>query len=304
MPDSHRKRNRAPDRVPAILLLPTGLVDALIGSYLLLTGLLIFAFRQEFPDWGFYAALHFPLGSAAFFLRGRRFPGFPGFLRDWYPVILFPLLYKEVETLAGAFGNWGLTEIVQQCEIQLFSGNPYEYLSLQFPWLWLSEYLHFCYFTYLFLIPVVGGYWYFRNQRPPFEELLLSVSLVFSLSYLFYILFPVNSPFYLADPLNEPLSQGYIYKLVHFFSARGGAHGGAFPSAHVSISTVVWLVCWKWDRKLGKLLTLVIPGIYLATVYGRFHYALDVLAGWILAIVVFLLVQLSYRRLGAFALKG
>jgi membrane-associated phospholipid phosphatase len=157
----------------------------------------------------------------------------------------------------------------------------------------VSEYLHLCYFLYLLLIPLVGGYWYSQNRRGAFEELILLISLTFGLSYLFYILYPVDSPFYIAEPLSESLSGGVFYRLVHFFSERAGAQSGAFPSAHVSISTVVWLVCWKRDRKLAVALTLVVPGIYLATVYGRFHYALDVVAGWGLAIGVFLLVQLA-----------
>jgi len=213
------------------------------------------------------------------------------FLRDWYPVILFPVLYKEVEVFARAFGDWRLTETVRQWELALFSGLPSDFLSVDMPWLPLSEYLHFCYLSYLFLIPAVGGYWYFTKRRSAFRELMLAVSLTFSISYLFYIFFPVDSPFYISEQLSEPLSEGFLYKLVHFFSSRGGARGGAFPSTHVSMSTIVWLIAWKRDRRLGWLLLLNVPGIFLATVYGRFHYALDVFAGWGLAVGLYLLVQ-------------
>jgi membrane-associated phospholipid phosphatase len=73
---------------------------------------------------------------------------------------------------------------------------------------------------------------------------------------------------------------------VHQVSARGGARGGAFPSAHVSGAAVVTLVAWRHQRRLAYLLVPITGGLLIATVYGRFHYVLDTLAGAGLAIAV------------------
>jgi membrane-associated phospholipid phosphatase len=75
--------------------------------------------------------------------------------------------------------------------------------------------------------------------------------------------------------------------LVHFVSDRGGARGGAFPSAHTSVACIVWLVAWTRDRHLAYWLTPLVGGILVATIYGRFHYVLDVVAGVLLAVTVF-----------------
>ena len=71
-------------------------------------------------------------------------------------------------------------------------------------------------------------------------------------------------------------------------AGQGGARGGAFPSSHVSVSTVVLLMVWYHDRRLGYFLAPIVAGIYVATVYGRFHYALelDVIAGLALAVAI------------------
>ena len=69
-------------------------------------------------------------------------------------------------------------------------------------------------------------------------------------------------------------------------SARGGARGGAFPSAHVSGAVVVCLVAWRHQRRLAYLLVPFTGSVMIATVYGRFHYVLDTLAGAVLAIAV------------------
>ena len=213
------------------------------------------------------------------------------FLLDWYPIFAFPLLYKQVEFLAEIIGAWDLTQIIQRWEVQIFTGYPSLWLGDMFPSILLSEYLHFCYFCYILLIPAVGGYWYFRGKRTAFRELLFLLAVTYYSSFLFFILYPVDSPYYLFIKLGEPAANGPFYKLVHFISERGGARGGAFPSLHVSASTVLLLTVLHSQRRLGCFLLPVVGGIYVATLYGRFHYALDVVAGVVFGTLVVLVFR-------------
>jgi membrane-associated phospholipid phosphatase len=157
----------------------------------------------------------------------------------------------------------------------------------------LSEYLHFCYLSHVIVIPSVAAYWYVSGLRVAFGELLLMLSIVMLGSYLFFIVLPVDSPYYLSPRLGPPLSGHFFFDLVHQMSARGGARGGAFPSAHASGARVVSLVAWRHQRRLAYLLFPITGGVMIATVYGRFHYALDTLAGAGLAIAV----VVAYRYL-------
>ncbi len=263
--------------------------DSIAALYFLLTAAIVWFHRAQFPHWKAYLSVHLVATTGIWLLRRlplQHLPGVIRFFRDWYPALLFPVLYKEVEQFALAFGDWKLTESIQQLEVALFSGHPSLYVSQLYPWAPLSEYLHFCYFVYLLLLPVVGGWWYFNGRRHDFQELLLLVSATLLSSYLFYMSYPVDSPFYLFKPLEAPLTDGFFYRLVHFFSERGGARGGAFPSAHVSVSLVIWLVVWQRQRRVAWVLAPVIAGLVGATVYGRFHYVLDVLAGLLVAVLV------------------
>jgi membrane-associated phospholipid phosphatase len=226
-----------------------------------------------------------------------RLPRIVQFFRDWYPVIVFPILYKEVEVFAGAFGNWGLTEPIRRLEVALFAGHPSIYLSERLNWVPLSEFLHFCYLCHVLLLPALGGYWY-HTERGVFRELLFLVSTTLAISYLLFILFPVDSPFYLSSPLGEPLAGHIFYNLVHFVSGYGGARGGAFPSTHVSVASVIWWVAWHRQRTITYWLTPIALGLFFATVYGRFHYVLDVIAGLALAAGVIGAYALRSRRLG------
>jgi membrane-associated phospholipid phosphatase len=136
------------------------------------------------------------------------------------------------------------------------------------------------------VIPAVCGYWYATRRQTAFREVVLLLAVTMFGSYLFFILFPVDSPYYRSDPLGPPFAGHFFFDLVHEVSSRGGARGGAFPSAHVSGAVVIWLVAWRYQRPLAVLLAPIVAGVVVATVYGRFHYALDTAAGLLLAIVV------------------
>ena len=96
----------------------------------------------------------------------------------------------------------------------------------------------------------------------------------------------MDSPFYLSDPPGEPIAGHFFYNLVHEISSRGGARGGAFPSTHVSGSIIVLVVAWKRQRQLAYLLLPMVLGLIVATVYGRFHYVLDTIAGLALGVAI------------------
>jgi membrane-associated phospholipid phosphatase len=205
-------------------------------------------------------------------------------IRDWHPLILFPVFYKEVEPLAAAFGDWRLTATIPALEASLFGGQPSLYLSERWPSVLLCEWLHFCYLSYPVIIPAVAAYWYVSQRRLAFQELLFLLATAMFGSYLFFMLFPVDSPYYLTPRLGAPLADNLFFDLVHSISSRGGARGGAFPSAHVTGAVVLWLVVWRHQRRLAVAMAPLVLGLMVATVYGRFHYVLDVVAGALVAV--------------------
>ena len=266
----------------------------LTASYLAMTAALIARLGTAVPGRAWLVAVHLTLSGSLLILNRARPPaGILRVIRDWHPLALFPVLYKEVELLAPVLGDWRLTEALPAWESALFGGQPSLYLSERLAFVPLSEFLHFCYLSHLIVIPSVAAYWYVSGRQAAFGELLLLLSTVLLGSYLFFILLPVDSPYYLSQRLGPPLSGHFFFDLVHQISARGGARGGAFPSAHVSGAVVVLLVAWRHQRRLAYSLVPIIAGVMIATVYGRFHYVLDTLAGAALAIAV----VVAYRYL-------
>ena len=71
-----------------------------------------------------------------------------------------------------------------------------------------------------------------------------------------------------------------------------------FPSMHVAISFVVWLYAYRNSKKLFWILSPLILSLWLSTLYLRYHYLIDVVAGLILAPLSFLLANWLFRRWG------
>src|SRR5262249_47519910 len=261
-------------------------------SYLCVTAALLVMFGRTVPEWVLLVAVHLAAAASLILLQRQRSPlPILQFVRDWHPILLFPVLYKEVELLAAAIGNWRLTNVIPVVEATLFAGQPSLYLSERLDFVPLSELLHFCYVSYLIVVPGVSGYWYAVGRRAAFHELVMLLTMVMLGSYLFFILFPVDSPYYRADRVGPPLAGHFFFELVHTISDHGGARGGAFPSTPVSGGVVGRLVAWRHQRRLAYLLAPVIAGVIVATVYGRFHYALDTAAGLALGAAAFSIVR-------------
>src|ERR671914_629234 len=97
----------------------------LTASYLAITAALIATLGNAVPGRVWLVAVHLTLSASLLFLnRARPSVGILRVIRDWHPLMLFPLLYKEVELLAAVIGDWRLTGAIPAWEAVLFDGQP------------------------------------------------------------------------------------------------------------------------------------------------------------------------------------
>jgi membrane-associated phospholipid phosphatase len=97
-----------------------------------------------------------------------------------------------------------------------------------------------------------------------------------------------------AEPANQAKStnKGRIFN--RWILRHGSIHAISFPSAHVASAFAVALVLLRCSLPAGLLFLLIAIAISLGAVIGRYHYALDVLLGAVVPLLVFLA---SYRYL-------
>jgi membrane-associated phospholipid phosphatase len=109
---------------------------------------------------------------------------------------------------------------------------------------------------------------------------------------------PVTGPHYQFPAISGELADGAMYKWVHWMLEDGGSKGAAFPSSHVAVAVAVSLVTWRVDRLVWVVTLPFVIGLTVSTVYGRFHYGIDAVAGIFAAVILVWMAGQLQSRLG------
>jgi hypothetical protein len=124
--------------------------------------------------------------------------------------------------------------------------------------------------------------------RPPGERDCFLTGWVFTyaISYLGYVFVPAHGPVvYHAADYAAGLSGGFFYRVVVLGNEMTGGLQGVFPSLHVGGSVYLCLFDLKTNRLRGLTYLPLVLLIYVATIFLRYHYIVDLVAGTIIASV-------------------
>ncbi len=219
------------------------------------------------------------------------------FAHNWYPTLVFIAAFEETARLSLAFiPHWQDPHILR-AEAAIFSVPPTVWLS-RFRSFWMTELLEFGYFTFYWIMFVVGGFlyegiWYARssaeanNPRQPFRIWMDATVLGYVICYIVYLLFPTEAPAYTLPRQVSSTFTSPFHWLVLLIQHHAGVHGNAFPSGHIMASVVAVLSAAKWKPDLARWLTVPVLLMCVGAVYDGYHYASDIFAGAILGAIVF-----------------
>jgi membrane-associated phospholipid phosphatase len=91
---------------------------------------------------------------------------------------------------------------------------------------------------------------------------------------------------------------GPFFKLMAVIYHRFESPGAAFPSSHVAIALVTVYFSFLYLRQIRWLHLVLATLLCLSTVYGRYHYAVDVAAGALTTALMLPLGNWLYRKFG------
>jgi membrane-associated phospholipid phosphatase len=291
-------------------------VDYATQGYLVVVALLILVFNNERTPLGPYLVLAHVLGLTAIQLliqyhaSGRRGRGVE-FLRYFYPIILFTGFYRETGALHHMFFADFLDPTLIRLEEKLFGMQPSLEFMQRLPYLAVSELLYAAYFSYYIMIVGVGLALFLRN-RTQFYHYISVVSFVFYVCYLTYIVLPVMGPraFYggpmgyeipaevhpeHVPPYPESVQRGPFFKVMRVIYYYLEAPGAAFPSSHVAIAIVTVWFSFQYLPRIRYVHLVVVALLCISTVYCRYHYVVDVIAGMATAAILIPLANRLYR---------
>jgi membrane-associated phospholipid phosphatase len=156
------------------------------------------------------------------------------------------------------------------------------------------EWFSFFYYSYfLFLVSYVVGSLVFQRGKLLYQ-MVLGAALVVSLGHSIYTLVPGFGP-HVAMTFRNPLTGGFWWNTVNQAVCSAGAYLDIFPSLHTAYPTFFMLYTWHHrDRAPFKYVvgvtTFFTLNIIVATMFLRWHYAVDVVAGLLLAGLAFVVV--------------
>jgi membrane-associated phospholipid phosphatase len=293
-------------------------MDYATEGYLALVAVIILLLHGDaVAGWGWLigghllclALIHWLIGAGAARPANRAVD----FLRHFYPVLLYTGFYRETAALNQMVYTGYLDPFFYQLDERLFGFAPSFSFMAALPYRFVSEVCYLAYFSYYLMIFGVGLALYLRH-RTQFHHYLSVTSFIFYVCYTIYIFLPVVGPRIYYPDLTEILlpadampamvpefpaavTAGWFYRVMAEIYDHFESPGAAFPSSHVAIALVtvyfsfLYLPKIRWPH-LGLVILLC-----LATVYCRYHFAVDVVAGVLTAALLLPLGNWLHLRL-------
>ncbi len=255
-------------------------VDRLTAAYLLFTLAVVLIRYDRISHAPRLFAINAGLLVIVWLLAGRRARGgLAGALADWYPLPFFVIFFEQIGSLVHAFVDGWYDAWLIDADRALFGVHLTVWIE-QFAGYWLTEIMQLAYTSYFLITAGVAAWLWMRRGRDAFRLLMLASCITYYTCYLVFILFPIESPYHSLRHLQQvELHGGVFTAIIEWIERYGRVHGGAFPSAHVAGTVVTWLIAWRFSPPLGFWLTPLVALLMVATVYGRYHYGVDVIAG-------------------------
>jgi membrane-associated phospholipid phosphatase len=272
-------------------------VDAVARLFVLAMSAVAVATAGRVPTWPLLLASNvLVLALVELVARTPRSGGFGALVALWYPFLLIPVYYGQLGVIGLGVAHVR-DPLVQGWEAALFGGQPSVTWHQAMPYPGLSAVLHACYAAYYIIVAVVPLWLWIRAGRAATERAVFAIALVSYVCLVAFAIFPVAGPYYsFARPTGPGVSVAPA-RLVYALLDAGSSYGTAFPSSHVAASWCAVLVGLKDARPLALVLAPVALGLAAGTVYGQFHYVVDVLAGAAVALTCVVLVGPLRKRL-------
>jgi membrane-associated phospholipid phosphatase len=262
-------------------------VDVITLLYVAVATVAVLALpRDDRAGWNWLLVAHGLILLLVLLAPRAREAGSTGrFLGDWYPMLLLGGLYAEVGVINVEVG-YQYDPVIQRLEQWVFGSQVSVRWIREWPSPVFSWIMHGCYLAYYAILSASPlGLWV-SGRREAARRTIFAVMVTFYLCYVIFLFFPVTGPRYTFDPPHNAATEIWPVRVTEWLLDRGDSWGAAFPSSHVAAAVVAAACALRYQRRLGLLLTPLTLGLILSVVYGQFHYAVDAVAGLLVAFAV------------------
>jgi membrane-associated phospholipid phosphatase len=201
-------------------------------------------------------------------------------VRDWLPFAPVLLIYHEMGLLTLPRPTHSLEARWVLWDQAVLRGGAKALIESLGPV--LPSVLEIAYLLVYALGPVSVAMLYVYGRRNRVDSFLFVLLLAVFLSYAQFPFWPSEPPRILYSGEDLPTYTTVFRSLNLWLLRVGGIRTSVFPSGHVAAATaaaagmVLYLPEHKW---VGRVLGVTAGLIAVATVYGRYHYLADAVAG-------------------------
>jgi membrane-associated phospholipid phosphatase len=221
--------------------------------------------------------------------------------------------FKQLHYMIGPIhGQRDFDRLLIAADRWLFGTDPTVWL-IQFAHPLLTELLQIAYALFYIYFIVVGLELYRKSGGRPFSYFRFTIAYGFLISYIGYFFLPAAGPrFTLHDfskidsELPGLLFTSFLRRFVNFFEsipadvpnsvAHAAAQRDVFPSGHTMLTLIMIVLAYRYRLKMRHPVLAAGMLLIFATVYLRYHYLVDVVAGVALALLCLLTAKRLYAN--------
>ncbi len=225
-------------------------------------------------------------------------------LREILPFALAVIVYTNLHDTVAFVNSGNIAPTLIRIDEAIFGGvNPILWAERFYNPL-LTEFFSFCYMNFFWYSFTLGLLLWLSGMRAEFRTTFLGVILLFYSGYILYTIFPAVPPRIMLKPLFTKSLHGIFLteladKIVNVSFATSRA---AFPSLHCANTLLTLIYSYRYKKVFFWIFLPIALGLVLGTVYLRHHYVIDIVAGFILAIIIYFtapIIERKWRALGA-----
>ncbi|MFZ0593413.1 MAG: phosphatase PAP2 family protein [Bryobacteraceae bacterium] len=217
--------------------------------------------------------------------------------RDWTALGLVLVAYRTLDLFSPGHYQGTLELSLQRADHFLLEGWHLRQ-AIESCGAVLPAYLETAYFltsgTGCYALTIL----YLYRKRDRCDCFLLIYVLGTLLSYALVPFLRLEPPRIAFPGSDMPQISTAMRKLNLVVLSGAGIHSGVFPSAHVSSTfSAAWgmFIALPERKMYGWIFLIYATSVALATVYGRYHYAADTVAGFAVSVIAVFLSRLIFR---------
>ncbi len=279
-------------------------VDKLLLAYLTATSAFIVGYWADLPNPAMLMGVHV-VSAVLIFLSARHENRVTSLFHHWYPLPLVSFCYREMSMLIPVVWGRSFDGALADLDFAIWRTNPAVWLErIQTPN--FTEFLQIIYALFVPAVLLVPVILWGKGRFREFRYCAFLIAFGFLVSYVGYMFVPARGPRFLLDPLqHQPLEGRWFFHWMRSTLDRlESSHYDCFPSGHTELTILVWWMSRQISKKLGWAYFVYTVCIIFATVYLRYHYTVDLMAGALVAAWLIRKAPVVYRRLGGDRVSG